>query len=84
MTNIIKYYKTKYNDKKFNDIPKSIIKKCKTYKEVDEIAKKWNIPLKKSVVGRDKYVFYPLNPDGSKTGGSTYGSIDDYDDQNDW
>lgn len=84
---IIDYYKSTYDDKDFDEIPESIIQKCKTEDAVDKIVKKWNRESKEKNPAKrhqDKYVLYPMNPDGTPTGGSTYGMVDYYDDQNDW
>ena len=58
---------------------KKLKKQCKKLKK----GKKKDKPLKKDFIG-DDYILFPINPDGSKTGGTTYGPVDYYDDQNDW
>jgi len=81
---LLNYYKIKYNDKKFDKIPKSVIVKCKSEQEIDKIVKKWIKPIKTSHTGFDKYILYPLNPDGTRTGGTTFGDVGGNDSDADW
>lgn len=87
---LLNYYTKTYNDKNFDEIPKSIIVKCNSEKDVDKIAEKWELPVKVSHVGFDEYILYPLNEgfdderEGTRTGGKTFGDVGGDDSDADW